>query len=155
MINLEYSQYIFQTILGLVLKIVLNNLSTLIFNNTSSFLSDKLSQSDYFNYYIKKKKFEEKFVANFNLETKQNIIPNQYTKIYKYFKKKQIIKDFVYGDKKINMVINDCEVLVCKELFFKVTNTIYNDKDLQSEIEIYTYSNNLDIKKIYKKLDLM
>ncbi len=153
MIQKEVVKFLFNTILGLVLNIVLNNLGKYIYNSTSVMISNSLSYNDWLNQYIKQKKNHQIIKAYYNLVDNKSKIPDLYIKIREYLFKKGINKEYKYLGKKISNIMRDNDIIVNDFIHIKITNVVFNEKDIESTIEIFTYKNNLDINKFYKKID--
>ena len=153
MIEFSMAKIVFNTILSLVLNIVLNNLSKYICTNVSMIVKDRLSYSDLLNQYIKLKKNLNITKAYYNLVDNKSKIPDLYIKIRDYLYKKGINKEYRYSGKKIISIMRDNDILINSDIHIKITNIILNEKDIESTIEIFSYKNNLDINKFYRKID--
>ncbi len=153
MIELSMAKIVFNTILSLVLNIVLNNLSKYICTSTSTIIKDRLSYSDLLNQYIKQKKNFKITKAYYNLVDNKSKIPDFYIKIRDYLYKKGINKEYKYSGKKISSIMKDNDIVINLDIHIKITNILVNEKDIESTIEIFTYKNNLDINKFYRKID--
>jgi hypothetical protein len=153
MLDNEFTSLFFNIILSQTLNIVIMNLSKMILSNTTILIKDKLSDYDFANKFIGNKKNLKIVKANVDITDGKSIIPDLYLKIVNYLKKKKIYKEYKIENKVIRGIIEDKEIILNSEVRIDITNVLYNKKDLESKIEIYTISNNnYHIDKFYQKL---
>lgn len=152
MLDSEFTNLFFNIILSQTLNIVITTLSKYILGNMTELVKDKLSDYDFVNKFIGNKKNYKVIKAYYDINTHQSMIPSLYLKIADYLKKKNIYKDFKFNGKQIKSIIEDKEIVVNSVINIRVKNTLHNEKDIESVIEIYTLVNNFDINKFYSKL---
>ncbi len=153
MLDAEFTSLFFNIILSQTLNIVIMNLSKMILSNTTILIKDKLSDYDFANKFIGNKKNLKIVKANVDITDGKSIIPDLYLKIVNYLKKKKIYKEYKIENKVIRGIIEEKEIILNSEVRIDITNILYNKKDLESKIEIYTISNNnYHIDKFYQKL---
>jgi hypothetical protein len=151
--EVEFTHIFFNIILSQVLNIVIGNLSRYILQNMSELIKNKLSDYDFINRFITKKKNHQIIRAYYNLDSGKSIIPSIYTKISNYLKKKSIYKNYKFDGNTINGIIDDKLIRLNSDIYLEIKNILHNEKDIESVVEIYTLINNFDINKFYKKLD--
>ncbi len=152
MIDSEFTSLFFNIILSQTLNIVITALSKYILGNMTELIKDKLSDYDFVNKFIGHKKNYKVIKAYYDINSNQSMIPSFYLKISDYLKKKNIYKDFKFNGKRIRSIIEDKEIIVNSFIYIQVKNTLHNEKDIESVLEIYTLINNFDINKFYSKL---
>lgn len=153
MLDIEFITILYKILLSQVLKIVMENLSKLILSNTKSFILENLSNYNILNRVLEVKKNNKIYISNYNLKGNKSIMPNFYIKLYKYLDKKKLITDIKIKNKIIKGFIDDIKIKINDNLYIEITNRIFNDTDLESKIEIYSMTNDLDIEKLIKKIE--
>jgi len=153
MLDSEFIIILYKILLSQVLKIVMESLSKLILLNTKRLLLENLSNYDILNRVLEVKKNKYIYISNYNLKGNKSIIPSFYVKLYKYLDKKNLITDIKIKNKIIKGFINDIKIKINDNLYIEVTNKIFNDSDLESKIEIYSMTNDLDVEKLIKKIE--
>lgn len=153
MLDSEFSSIFYKIVLTQVLKLVMEGLSKKILSNTKTMLIENLSNYDMFNSVLEVKKNLKTYISNYNLKGKNSIVPSFYGKLYKYLNDKKIITDIKINNKVIKGFIDDIKIKINENLYIEITNTIYNELDLESKIEIYSLTNDSDLDKFISKIE--